>query len=149
MSGVPTDDPRAGERLLASACKFLRDGGDDDLARLLASCSATVNVGQSVTFFGDSDAVLDIHMIAPREAFDVLDADHGSWPDEQQDKLFRAIDAVITPPMRRGSLTVRAALIEPADDWRSEYGATKPRAPDFKAPTPELPAAPADDDIPF
>jgi len=55
----------------------------------------------------------------------------------------------LTPPLIRGRTEVRAELIEPDDDWRIAYGASKPRPDDFKLP-PELPAPTRlDDDIAF
>jgi hypothetical protein len=145
MTDELIDDPQAGEKLLASGCRFLREGGDESLARLLASCSARVCVSTAPGIFGQQ-VTLRVYITAPREAYDRLTSYQGDeWTDDEGAKeIFRAIAAFV-PPGVSHHVHVLAELIEPAAGWRAEYGApTKPQ----DAPIPAaLPGT--RDDIPF
>jgi hypothetical protein len=143
------EEPRAGERLLASACRFLADGGDEDLARLLATCSARVRpMEEPLLFGGGSNTVLEIFLTAPRQAYDVLTAnDDDQWAgDDRCETIYRALRAPL-PKNISHRITVLAELVEPEDDWRSTYGAMKPNEPPLPPPR-ELPAG-GDHEIPF
>lgn len=150
MNGDLLEEPRAGERLLASACRFLAEGGNDDLARLLATCSARVRpVEEALLFGGGTNTVLEIFITAPRQAYDVLtQTDDDRWSDAGPgDEIHRALRALL-PQNISHRITVLAELIEPEDDWRSAYGASKPNEPPLPPP-PALPSADNNDEIPF
>jgi hypothetical protein len=147
MKGDVLEDPKAGDRLLASACRFLADGGNDDLACLLATCSARVRpIEEPNLFGGGSQTVLEIFITAPRLAYDTLTGtERDEWTDDQRSEtIYRALQAPI-PPNITHRIQVLAELIEPDEDWRAAYGATKPHESPLP-PQRELPA-PGDDDV--
>jgi hypothetical protein len=115
-----------GERILASACKFLTDGGENELAGLLAIGALEVRESENSDFFGGAQRCLDLYFLAPRALYEILESDD-QW-DERGAAISRAISAVIPPHLNRGMTYTRAALLDPPDDWRSQYGAERPRA---------------------
>jgi hypothetical protein len=119
-----------GEQILASACRFLVEGGDRELAALLATgaLAAYVRTEEDIFLAGLEQTFLDLHLIAPRTLCVVLDEDP-QW-DEKAATLWDAIRAVIPPGYSLGRTYVRAALIVPPEDWRREYGASRPLADD-------------------
>jgi hypothetical protein len=135
-NNVSLMEQQRGEQILASACRFLDEGGEGDLAELLASgaLAALERTEEDILFAGLERRLLDLHLIAPRQLYVVLGADP-QW-DETAATLWGAIEAVIPPGYFLGRTYVRAALIDPPEDWRREYGATRPRA-DVSQP-PEL-----------
>src|SRR6478736_5816589 len=86
-----------GERILASACKFLMDGGEDDLAGILATGELEVHERKGDDFFGGTQNYLDLHFLAPRELYEILESDD-QW-DERGAAISRAITAVIPPQL--------------------------------------------------
>jgi hypothetical protein len=88
-------EQQRGEQILASACRFLDEGGDQDLAALLAmgALAAHVRTEEDILFAGMEQSFLDLHLIAPRTLYVVLDEDP-QW-DEKAATLWGAIKAVI------------------------------------------------------
>jgi hypothetical protein len=115
-----------GERILASACKFLTDGDESELAAVLATGALEVQESESSDFFGASQRCLDLYFLAPRALYEILESDD-QW-DERGAAISRAISAVIPPHLNRGMTYTRAALLDPPQDWRSQYGAERPHA---------------------
>jgi hypothetical protein len=95
-------------------------------------CGSTCARGEKGNdpFFGQERGCLDLHFIAPRALYEVLDADP-QW-DEAAAAIWGAIDAVIPAGYVRGRTWVRAALIDPCDDWRREFEHSCSSAPDAR-----------------
>jgi hypothetical protein len=148
-----TNDPRAGEIVLASACSFLKDGGREDLARLLATCALHVDYTITQGFAGAEWQSVDLAFTAPHAAYEVLTPDEDSFGravDESDYAVVRrAIEAVVPPPISVGAWHVRAALIDPPEDWRSEYGVQSPAQSAFGEPRAIETPAPSDNEILF
>jgi hypothetical protein len=127
-------EQQRGEQILASACRFLDEGGDRELAALLATGALAVleRAEEDILFAGLERCLLDLHLIAPRRLYRVFDADP-QW-DEKAAALSDAIEAVIPPGYFLGRTYFRAALIDPPADWRTEYGARRPRADGLRPP---------------
>ena len=148
MNGDVLESSKAGDRLLASACRFLADGGNDDLARLLATCSARVRpIKEPNLFCEGSQTVFEIFITAPRHAYDILTSNDDEWAsDERSETIYRALRAPL-PKNLTSRIEVLAELIEPIEDWRAAYGAAKPNEPPLP-PLRELPAT-GDDEVVF
>jgi hypothetical protein len=102
----PSDD-----QILASAARFLIDGGEDHAASVLLSCSLTAAVGQND--FGEDH--WSITLVCPRVAYDILD--DGSHAITQA--VQRAIEAVL-PERMPVWFGVRGQLLEIDPEWRTE-----------------------------
>src|SRR5262245_25486023 len=108
-------EQQRGEQILASACRFLVEGGDRQLAGLLATGALAVRerIEEDILFVGLERSFLDLHLIAPRPLYEVLDGD--SQGDEEAATLRGAMEAVIPPGYFLGRTYVRAALIDPPE----------------------------------
>src|SRR6266545_5512385 len=89
-----------GERILASACKFLTDGGENELAAVLATGALEVRERVGDDVFGGTQHYLDLYFLAPRALYEILESDD-QW-NEQGEAISRAISAVIPPHVTRG-----------------------------------------------
>jgi hypothetical protein len=115
---------RHGEQILASACRFLAEGGENELARLMATGALAARPRTELDpFFGDERTCLHLDFVAPRALYEALDADP-QW-DDRAAALWNAIDAVVPAGYVGGRRYVRAALIDPPDDWRNQYAASE------------------------
>lgn len=119
---APLVEQQHGEQILASACRFLAEGGERELAELLATGALAAHQRtEQDPFFGVERNCLDLDFVAPRALYEALDADP-QW-DERSAALWQAIDAVIPAGHESRRRYVRAALIDPPEDWRNEYSA--------------------------
>ncbi|MHB8119755.1 MAG: hypothetical protein ACYDHX_13685 [Methanothrix sp.] len=114
---APQVDERsqADERLLASAIRFLIDGGEDVAANVLLSCSLDRWVVESFCF-GEEVYKIAIKLTGPRAAYETLN--NKKHPIRQA--VEHALDACIQENESIGYITVHAELIDIDPDWRSE-----------------------------
>jgi hypothetical protein len=102
--------------LLASAVRFLIDGGEEDAASVLLSCSLSLDVHDDGWWGGKPAYVLDVTLIGPRDAYEILNKlDH-----EVTVQVRRAFEAVIPPDTGLGDISAQAGLVEIDPDWRTE-----------------------------
>ncbi len=105
-------DNRLGDQILASAVRFLIDGGEEDSANVLLSCSITF-------WWYNNDWGVDSYRFmlkGPRAAYDILnDRSHPI-----RNSVERAIEAVLPVDMVMDNLLVSGELISIDPDWRSE-----------------------------
>jgi hypothetical protein len=124
----PTPDPHEetakawlapDDALLASAARFLIDGGEEDAASVLLSCTLTIDESADELFSLSGSEVyqqLDVRLTGPRAAYDILDnADH-----EVTVQVRRAIGALLPPDAFLRSLSAYCELTEIDPDWRTE-----------------------------
>jgi hypothetical protein len=115
------DGDTANDDVLASACRFLAEGGDLEEAAMLATCEI------DVSFNFDETATVTI--FCPRRVFDVLDsASDGPEPymdegwgrkERARSEIERALRAVMPPPYTlRAPIGIRARLFSANDGWR-------------------------------
>jgi hypothetical protein len=105
------------DRILASAARFLIDGGEEDAASVLLSCSLDVWASGDIWFAGDEvHSALHVKLTGPRAAYEVLsDSSH-----EIAVQVQRALDAVLPADTYIKHFTVHAELIDIDPDWRIE-----------------------------
>jgi hypothetical protein len=112
----PTED-----QLLANAARFLVDGGEEDAASVLLSCSLAYHMPPElyVSLVGpETHEPLDVRLTGPRAAYDIL-----SNPEHEITvQVRRAIEALIPPDTETflRSFTVHCELTAIDPDWRSE-----------------------------
>jgi hypothetical protein len=124
----PTPDPHEetakpwlapNDVLLASAARFLIDGGEEDAASVLLSCSLTIDQPPEEMFSLSDSAVyqpLEVRLTGPRAAYEILDnADH-----EVTVQVRRAIEALLPPDAYLRSLSAYCEFAEIDPDWRTE-----------------------------
>lgn len=107
----------ASDQLLASAARFLVDGGQEDAASVLLSCSLEVWESGDHWLTGDEMSfALHVELVGPRAAYEILSKDN--QPITQS--IRRAIGAVLPADLYIKHLTARAKLVDIDPDWRSE-----------------------------
>jgi hypothetical protein len=99
-----TDLP-TGPQLIASASRFLIEGGDNEAASVLLSCTVD-------SFWADP---VD-PMIGPRSAYDHL----SDYRSEIRGKVWGAILAILPPRFWLSTFQIRAGLVELEPDWLAE-----------------------------
>jgi hypothetical protein len=122
-------EPPSGDRLLASAARFLIDAGQDDAASVLLACELEVDYSGT----GWIDGGWEIHecqiqLQAPASAYQaLLVADGEEWPAglPSETPVFRptvegALNAVLPAWITLKALIVRAQLIDLDPDWRND-----------------------------
>lgn len=111
------------DRLLASAVRFLVDGGEEDAASVLLSCALELDLHQQMEYFEpEYDLVpvdrykLEITFRCPRAAYDVLaDKAHAiGW------SVRRAFKAVAPSNVEIWNFEVRGESAEIDPNWRNE-----------------------------
>lgn len=101
------------EKIVASAVKYLLDGGDDDAAYLLAACRSQVEWTHRRP--GDHDITIILN--GPRVAYDALSDNMSSVYASVRHALGAVVPFGIEfDPWR--NVQVRAELIEPDPEWR-------------------------------
>jgi hypothetical protein len=108
-------DTFTADQFMASAVKFLIEGGDEDAASLLLACQCDVSIWQAE--YGEGPDRVSADLICPRVAYDHL----SNQFDPIHDQVWKALEA-ITP---RGyfflRLDVRAELLNDlGPDWQTE-----------------------------
>jgi hypothetical protein len=103
--------------LLASAVRFLIDGGEEDAASMLLSCSLEAWESGDSWWNGDEHlSAVHVKLAGPRTAFDALsDSSH-----EIAVQVRRALEALLPVGTYLKHLTVHAELIDIDLDWRTE-----------------------------
>lgn len=103
--------------LLASAARFLIDGGEEDAANVLLACELAIWESGDTWYVGDEvHAALHVELAGPRVAYDALS-------DEQSalgEAIRRALRAVLPSDTYIKHFTVRGQLLEIDPEWRSE-----------------------------
>jgi hypothetical protein len=108
--GLPADD-----LLLASAARFLIDGGDNEAANVLLFCELQIEAVYWAEQYDDKQHV-SLKLTGPRAAYQILkDVQHPIT-----DAILSAILAVIPLDVYLGKLTAKAELIEIDPEWRTE-----------------------------
>jgi hypothetical protein len=103
--------------MLASAVKFLIDGGDHEAALALLPCS--INVAHR--YFHGNDTVVDVIVSGPRQSFDAMkDWQLGSAHNPIALLIHDAVLAHLPYGMVCEEYVVRAALVMPDRAWRVE-----------------------------
>jgi hypothetical protein len=111
MSSQP-DNHLSDDQILASAVRFLIDGGEEDSANVMLSCSLKYR-------WYTSDLGVDYYRFllkGPRAAYDILN--DRSHPIRKS--VEKAIEAVLPVDMEMDSIIVSGELIDIDPDWRSE-----------------------------
>jgi hypothetical protein len=103
------------EQLHASAVRFLIDGGEEEAAQILLSCSLQI-VQNSVENFGQWEEAVQFKLTGPRAAFDILDG----YGHPMRAAIERALTAVLPDPLPVAGLVARAELIVADQNWREE-----------------------------
>jgi hypothetical protein len=126
--------------LLASAGRFLVDGGEEDAASVLLACSLSAWPSGDTFYVGDeTHEALHVELIGPRAAYDALmqedepvptdeDGEPFPMPEEYWDNLplvvrpviQKAIEAVLPSGFYIKHLTIHADLVDIDPDWRTE-----------------------------
>jgi hypothetical protein len=114
---LPSDDSssQANERFLASAASFLIEGGEEDAANVLLSCSLEKWVIDSIWGANDIYTKIAIKLTGPRAAYEILkDKEHPI-----RKAVEHAFEALITENTSIDYITVHAKLIDLDPDWHS------------------------------
>jgi hypothetical protein len=103
--------------LVASAARFLIDGGEYDAASVLLACTMRVEESGDSWYVGDeTHHALHIEVHGPRAAYDALQS-----PESLLGKAIRrALQAVLPSDTYIKHFTVHAELVEIDSDWRKE-----------------------------
>lgn len=105
-TGLP--DP---EQFLASAARFLIEGGENDVALLLTACRLTL------TWDRDSYGTQAIaHLTGPRAMYDAWN----SFDSEVRRAVDNAFGAIAPGDISNVYTLVRAEIIDPDSDWRTQ-----------------------------
>lgn len=105
------------DRLLASAARFLIDGGEDDAASVLLSCSLDVYGSGDHWMDGDRQlSAVGVNLSGPRVAYDILK--DGSNPITEA--IRRALEAVLPSDTYWRHIDVQAELLDIDPGWRTE-----------------------------
>jgi len=111
MSELPSPDV-----FLASAVQFLVEGGENDAATLLLSCSIQLAIEQRENFNGEEWEVVNIGVFGPRAAYDGI---RDTWSDTGK-AIRAAFEAVLPWDKQSFEVIPRAQLVEADSGWRQE-----------------------------
>lgn len=115
MAQEADEQSRENERLLASAVRFLIDGGENVAANVLLSCSLDRWIVESFGFQEVVDKIA-IKLTGPRAAYEILNNEK----HQIRQAVEHALGACIQENENIGYITVHAELIDIDLDWRSE-----------------------------
>ena len=103
--------------LQSSAVRFLIDGGEEDAASVLLSCTLSVYPSGDTWFVGDeTHFAVHVEVAGPRAAHDALQDENN--PIGQA--IRNAIQAVLPAEQYIKHFTVHAELVDIDPDWRNE-----------------------------
>lgn len=109
---LPTPD-----ELIASAAKFLIEGGDDEAASVILACNVdAIRVTSTNHFDGRYTFGVDVELRGPRAAYDVL----GERQSTIYEQIKTAAGAVLEHNCWLGSVEIRAERMTIAPEWRAE-----------------------------
>jgi hypothetical protein len=110
-------EPNEDDIVLANAARFLVDGGEEDAASVLLSCSLEFWPSGDTWFVGDeTHGALHVKLIGPRAAYDILT--DGSQPITQA--IQRALGAVLPDNTYIKHFTVHVQHVSIDANWREE-----------------------------
>jgi hypothetical protein len=105
--------PLPAAQVIASAAKFLIEGGDEDAASVVLACNGRWEEGDSFTY---DSTCWSLVLRCPRAAYDIL----SDVRNVHTGQVARAVDAVMGPEFWRAAVVVRAELQPIDQDWRDE-----------------------------
>lgn len=108
--------PDTNDRLLASAASYLIEGGEEDAASVLLSCSLETWTIDSFWAGSEMYTKIAIKLTGPRAAYEILE--DKAHPIRQS--IEQAFKALITENTCIEYITVHARHIDLDPDWRSE-----------------------------
>ena len=121
-----TTDPISDDQFLASAVRFLLDGGDRDAAKVLLACTVNLEWLQDTKDFLYNESewtetitrvvhtLEKITLLANRTAFDALDDPN----NKTRSKMFKAFGALLSEFVwQNAEFEMRADVIEIDDNW--------------------------------
>lgn len=108
------DQPTA-DQLIASAAKFLIEGGEEDAASILLACDFHVRVWEAE--YDESPELWFVDLTGPRVAYDCLsDRDH-----EIHEQVRNALEAVVPASGVFDGFSIKAGVVRDlAPDWHAE-----------------------------
>ena len=110
-------DPSEDDIVLASAARFLVDGGEEDAASVLLSCSLEFWRSGDTWYVGDeTHAALHVTLTGARAAYEILN--DSSHPTTRA--IRRALEAVLPDQTYVKHFTVRAQHVSIDPNWRDE-----------------------------
>lgn len=121
-----------GDRIQASAARFLIDGGEEDAANVLLACQLEVWTSGDTWHAGDEiTEAVHIELTGPRAAFDALHREERAKTSATEvvgpeslpivrPSIEKAIEAVLPTDYYVKHLTVQAELVDIDPDWREE-----------------------------
>jgi hypothetical protein len=105
------------DRILASAARFLVDGGEHDAANMLLACSLEVWESGDTWWAGDELlSALHVSVSGPRSAYEALSDDESAIRESGE----RALGAVLPANTYIRHFTAHATLIDIDPEWRTE-----------------------------
>lgn len=111
-----TDLPSA-PQLIASASRFLIEGGENEAASVLLSCTVDGFWADPADPINDTYAApAYLHLIGPRAAYDHL----SDIRTPIFNQVWNAVAALIPPPLWLQEIKIRAGLVELEPDWHAE-----------------------------
>lgn len=108
--------PDTNDQLLASAVSFLIEGGEEDVASVLLSCSLETWVVDSFWGANDTYDKIAIKLTGPRAAYEILNNE--KHPIRRS--VEKAFKALIAENTSIAYITVHAKHVDLDPDWRSE-----------------------------
>ncbi len=107
----------SGDQVLASAARFLIDGGEEDAASVLLSCNLSLWESGDTWYNGDEvTSAVHVDLTGPRAAWEALSDDKN--PIRQA--VYQSIQAVLPENTYIRHFSVRAELVDLDPDWRTE-----------------------------
>jgi very-short-patch-repair endonuclease len=121
MALPPPANQQTDDRLVASAARFLIDGGEEDAAHVLLSCSIALDLTEDMdiwcnpprpkgTYYGD------VHIQAHRSAYNILN----DQENPIRKSIIDAIKAVTPHHIRLIEFIIKAEIIVIDPNWRNE-----------------------------
>lgn len=105
------------DELIASAAKFLIEGGDDEAASVLLACNTEViRVTWTDHFDGRFTYGTEVDLRGPRVAYDILSNQQGSIYEQVKS----ALGAILEHNGSLDSVKIRAERMAIAPEWRAE-----------------------------
>lgn len=102
------------DRLIASAAKYLIDGGDNDAAAILLACTIEAIKRGEGGF--EEDEPVSVYLRGPRAANDVLN----NWNHPLHQSLRGALAAIIPHDTYLASISIRTDIVELDPEWKDE-----------------------------
>lgn len=112
MTNLPS-----GPQLIASASRFLIEGGDNEAASVLLSCNVERLWADDSDSFNPPPALpVCVTLVGSRAAYDLI----SDYQSDVQAQIRGAIAAVIPHPLWLREINIRAGLVTLEPDWHAE-----------------------------